>query len=111
MNSQRTSLDKFIQDLSNYFSFSITGSWRIRSIGLISLLIGFYLASNIYAFPLQAIGNRVIVVIPLVIFIEFLIRLRDTRKVKSIKSLWLILDNLRIGITYAFVLEAFKLGS
>ncbi|MFM7651465.1 MAG: DUF565 domain-containing protein, partial [Vulcanococcus sp.] len=42
---------------------------------------------------------------------ELVVRLR-TRLVGERLSLgWLMLDNLRIGVMYALVLEAFKLGS
>jgi len=46
-----------------------------------------------------------------VLLIELMVRLR-TRLVADRVSLgWLMLDNLRIGLVYAVVLEAFKLGS
>jgi hypothetical protein len=46
-----------------------------------------------------------------VVLLEMVVRLR-TRVVQGRPPLgWLVLDNLRIGLVYAVVLEAFKLGS
>jgi hypothetical protein len=46
-----------------------------------------------------------------VVLLEMVVRLR-TRIVQGRPPLgWLVLDNLRIGLVYAVVLEAFKLGS
>jgi hypothetical protein len=51
-------------------------------------------------------------VLTLVLFMELLVRLR-TRAVRTEETplLWVMLDNLRLGVTYAAVLEAFKLGT
>ena len=40
-------------------------------------------------------------------------RVRRTRAVRTEETplLWVMLDNLRLGVTYAAVLEAFKLGT
>ena len=46
-----------------------------------------------------------------VLLLELVVRIR-TRVVQGRPALgWLVLDNLRIGLVYAVVLEAFKLGS
>jgi len=52
-----------------------------------------------------------LVVLSVVVLLEMVVRLR-TRIVQGRPPLgWLVLDNLRIGLVYAVVLEAFKLGS
>ena len=54
---------------------------------------------------------RPVVVLLMVLGLELLVRLR-TRFVGERPALaWLIADNLRLGVVYAVVLEAFKLGS
>ncbi|KGG12437.1 MULTISPECIES: DUF565 domain-containing protein [Prochlorococcus] len=90
----------------NYF----LGPWKIRALSLLSLLIGFYIASSLAPYYLQESGQRIFVVAILVLFIEILIRLKS-RFSKSSSIFLISLDNFRIGITYAIVLEAFKLGS
>ena len=51
------------------------------------------------------------VVLSVVLLLELVVRIR-TRVVQGRPPLgWLVLDNLRVGVVYAIVLEAFKLGS
>ena len=51
------------------------------------------------------------VMVPIItLIIELIIRLRPPNRSKTF-NLWLIIDKLRIGATYAIILEAFKLGS
>ena len=57
------------------------------------------------------IGHRPVVVLIWLLVIEVVVRLRS-RLVEDDPSLaWIVVDNLRIGLVYAVVLEAFKLGS
>jgi hypothetical protein len=43
---------------------------------------------------------------------EFLVRLRTrAQPAEETPLVWVMLDNLRLGATYAAVLEAFKLGT
>jgi len=78
---------------------------------LLALLIGFYAGENITALWLERVGQRPVVVLLLVLLLEAVVRLR-TRVVAEQPGLgWVIADNLRIGLVYAVVLEAFKLGS
>jgi hypothetical protein len=52
-----------------------------------------------------------VVVLLLVLLLELMVRLR-TRLVGERPGLgWILTDNLRLGVVYAVVLEAFKLGS
>jgi len=43
--------------------------------------------------------------------IELMVRLRSRFVADRTPLGWLLLDNLRIGLVYAVVLEAFKLGT
>ena len=87
------------------------GSWRRRSLGLLALLLGLYAGNNLTAYWLQKLGQRPLVVLITVLLVELLVRLR-THLVKGQPALaWVMLDNLRIGVVYALMLEAFKLGS
>ncbi|MCT0226479.1 DUF565 domain-containing protein [Synechococcus sp. CS-1328] len=91
---------------------AVAGGWRVRSLALLALLIGFYLGQNLTSLLLQeAPGGRPMVVLVCVLGIELLVRLR-TRWVRQEPPLiWVLVDNLRMGGVYAVVLEAFKLGS
>ncbi len=111
MSFYKTNYSRFLSNsLKGIFSL-ITSSWRHRSISLLSLLSGFYLASFFLSYLLTRSGYRVFVVILVVLLIELLVRARNSFNSNSLHMLWVGLDNLRIGITYAIVLEAFKLGS
>jgi len=90
---------------------ALTGSWKRRSIGVLSLLGGFFLGSNLTTYYLDQIGQRPLVVLALVLLIEFTVRLRTRVVAQPWPVTWLVLDNLRLGLLYAVVLEAYKLGS
>ncbi len=111
MRSQNTKLNQIQNKASNYFLDSIVTSWKRRSIGLIALLLGFYMGGNITVYFLEKTGQRPLVVLCLVTLIEIMIRLRSNVKGDQWPLFWLAIDNFRIGIIYAVVLEAFKLGS
>lgn len=88
------------------------GSWRRRSVLLLALLLGFYAGGNVtsYVLPLFP-GGRPAMVLAMVLALELLVRLRS-RVVQGLPPLgWRIADNLRIGVVYAIVLEAYKLGT
>ena len=87
------------------------GSWRRRSLAVLALLLGFYAGENITALWLEQVGQRPVVVLLLVLLLELMVRVR-TRVVGERPGLgWIVADNLRLGLVYAVVLEAFKLGS
>jgi len=87
------------------------GTWRRRSLSLLSLLTGFYAGSNLTTYYLQKIGQRPLVVLVLVLVLELVVRARSHRAVSTTTLPWLMLDNARIGVVYAVVIEAFKVGS
>jgi len=88
-------------------------SWRHASLALLSLLVGYFLSQNLIALLLVRIpGGRPAVVLSLVLSMEFLVRLRTrAQRAEETPLVWVMLDNLRLGATYAAVLEAFKLGT
>ena len=88
-------------------------SWRSASLALLALLLGYYAGQNaLTLLILRLPGGRPLLVLVLVLLTELLVRLRTRLVGTAERPLgWLLLDNLRIGATYALVLEAFKLGS
>ena len=107
---QRTNLSKIINQFNKILFGFITSSWRLKSINLISVLTGYFLFAN-FLTKFIAEGKNELVMVPIIIFItEVIIRTKPNLKSK-IFNLWSIIDKIRIGGTYAIILEAFKLGS
>lgn len=109
---QQTRYQRLQQALMEELFAGWRGSWRVRSLQLLALLGGYYLASNLTVVVLDHIpGGRPSVVLLMVLLVELLVRLRS-RMVRGRPPLgWLMLDNLRLGAVYSVVLEAFKLGT
>ena len=110
---QRTRYAAFERRLGRSLLGQLRRSWRHASLALLSLLIGYFLCQNLISLLLVRVpGGRPAVVLTLVLSMELLVRLR-TRVVRTEEKplLWVMLDNLRLGTTYAAVLEAFKLGT
>tara|TARA_Y100001968_G_C18924198_1_gene511195 strand:+ start:241 stop:567 length:327 start_codon:yes stop_codon:yes gene_type:complete len=107
---QSTNFNNLLRRIGNYFSLSLIGSWKKRSVGIIFLLLGFYIGSNFTVYFLEQIRRPFIVLIMLMI-IEILVRFRSRLTNASLPLKWIAVDNLRIGCVYSVVLEAFKLGS
>lgn len=108
---QLTRYERLQERLGNHVLLSFVGPWRRRSVGLLTLLIGFFLGNNLTSYYLVTIGQRPLVVLALVALIELMVRLRTHVTQDPWPLPWLALDNLRIGVVYAVVLEAYKLGS
>jgi hypothetical protein len=110
---QRTRYAAFEQRLGRSLLGQLRRSWRHASLAVLSLLVGYFLCQNLISLLLVRVpGGRSAVVLMLVLSMELLVRLR-TWVVRSEEKplLWVMLDNLRLGATYAAVLEAFKLGT
>jgi hypothetical protein len=108
---QRTRFDGLQRRRGGLLLGGFRGSWRRRSLAVLALLLGFYAGENITALWLERVGQRPVVVLLLVVLLELVVRLR-TRLVGERPGLgWILIDNLRLGVVYAVVLEAFKLGS
>lgn len=108
---QVTRFDRLQRRLGGLLLGGFRGSWRRRSLVLLSLLLGFYAGQNVTALLLDQLRLRPVLVLALVIVIELVVRLRTRLVADRVPLAWLMVDNLRVGLVYALVLEAFKLGS
>lgn len=111
MRLQKTKFDRFQRNITRSFFETYIGNWKIVSTRLIALLLGYYLGNNISVYYFEKTGQRPIAAIVLIIILESLIRVRSSIKADELPLLYKCLDNLRLGVIYAVVLEAFKLGS
>ncbi|MFM2081108.1 MAG: hypothetical protein RLZZ219_1790 [Cyanobacteriota bacterium] len=108
---QATRFDRFQQRLAEGLLGAFRGSWRRRSLLVLALLLGYYLGQNATALLLVRLGLRPLAVLLLVLLLELVVRLRGRFVAAAPPLGWLLVDNLRIGLVYAVVLEGFKLGS
>ena len=107
---QNTNFSRFAEQL-NYILFGFVKSkWKFKSISLISVLTGYFLFANFLTKFISEGRNELVMVPIIIIFSEFIIRLKPTSNTK-ILNIWSVIDKIRIGSTYAVILEAFKLGS
>ena len=107
---QKTNFSRITYQLNNLFFGFLSDTWRIKSIGLISVLTGYFLFANFLTKFISEGKNELIMVPIIMLFIELIIRIKPSSSSKFFE-LWSILDKLRIGAIYAVILEAFKLGS
>ncbi|MFM9072643.1 MAG: DUF565 domain-containing protein [Cyanobium sp.] len=109
---QQTRLNRAVDQLARGFQAQIGTRWATASTALLALLGGIFLGENVSALLLWKLtGARPILVLGMVLLHELLVRLR-TQVVKNVPNLgWVVIDNLRIGVVFALVFEAFKLGS
>jgi len=107
---QRTNFSRITFQLNNLFFGFLTDTWRSKSIGLISVLTGYFLFANFLTKFISEGKNELIMVPIIIFFIEIIIRIKPSTGSKFY-YLWSIVDKLRIGAIYAVILEAFKLGS
>ena len=109
---QRTRFQQFSQQLGTLLLGNWRGNWRHRSAVLLALLVGFYAGSNLTSYLLVFFpGGRPALVLLMVLLLEAVVRLRGRMVQQSPGLGWVIADNLRIGVVYSVVLEAFKIGS
>ncbi|HBH72730.1 MAG TPA: DUF565 domain-containing protein [Synechococcales bacterium UBA10510] len=109
---QSTRFERFAKALAAALFGQLSGSWRRRSALMLALLLGFYAGNNVTAYLLWRMpGGRPAMVLATVLILELIVRLRG-RWVRGTPQLaWMLLDNLRIGLVYAVILDAFKLGT
>tara|TARA_B100000161_G_scaffold213017_1_gene157935 strand:+ start:82 stop:408 length:327 start_codon:yes stop_codon:yes gene_type:complete len=107
---QKTKFSRVIYQLNNLLFGFISDTWRSKSIGLISVLTGYFLFANFLTKFISEGKNELIMVPIIIFFIEIIIRIKPSSSSKFF-NLWSVVDKLRIGAIYAVVLEAFKLGS
>ena len=107
---QKTKFLRITYQINNLLFGFLSDSWRSKSIGLISVLTGYFLFAN-FATKFISEGKNELIMVPIIIvFIEIIIRIKPSTTSKFY-DLWSVVDKLRIGAIYAIILEAFKLGS
>ena len=107
---QKTSFSKITYQLNNLLFGFLSNTWRSKSIGLISVLTGYFLFANFLTKFISEGKNELIMVPIIIVFLEIIIRIKPSSSSKFY-YLWVVFDKLRIGAIYAIILEAFKLGS
>ena len=109
---QRTRWEGVERRLGQGLLGQLRRSWRSASVAMLALLVGFFLAQNLTTLLLGSVrGGRPVVVLALVAGVELLVRLRSRWLEGEPPLGWVVVDNFRLGATYAVVLEAFKLGT
>ena len=107
---QKTNFLRISSQLNNLLFGFLSDSWRSKSIGLISVLTGYFLFANFLTKFISEGKNELIMVPIIILFIEIIIRIKPSSN-SRFYDLWTVIDKLRIGAIYAVILEAFKLGS
>ena len=107
---QKTNFLRISSQLNNLLFGFLSDSWRSKSIGLISVLTGYFLFANFLTKFISEGKNELIMVPIIIVFIEIIIRIKPPSS-SRFYDLWSVIDKLRIGAIYAIILEAFKLGS
>ena len=107
---QKTKFSNITDQFNNLLFGFLSSSWKTKSTNIISVLIGYFLFAN-FVTKFISEGRNELIMVPIIIFIiELIIRVRPSPG-SSLFNLWSIVDKVRIGATYAVILEAFKLGS
>ena len=107
---QKTNFLRISSQLNNLLFGFLSDSWRSKSIGLISVLTGYFLFANFLTKFISEGKNELIMVPIIIVFIEIIIRIKPSSN-SRFYDLWSVIDKLRIGAIYVVILEAFKLGS
>ena len=107
---QKTNFSKITYQFNKLFFGFLSDTWRTKSIGLISVLTGYFLFANFITKFISEGKNELIMVPVIIIFIEVIIRTKPSSS-SRFYCLWSHVDKLRVGATYAVILEAYKLGS
>ena len=105
---QKTKFREFIDSLIFIINPIISDSWSKRSLLLLSLLFGFYFTNSFLSFLLDKSVNTIFLAIIILLIMELVIR---SYLIPKLTIPVMILNNIRIGSTYALILEAYKLGS
>ena len=107
---QNTNFSKIIRKSNNFLFDFLISTWKSKSISSCSVLMGYFLFAN-FLTKFISEGKNELVMVPLImIFAELIIRFKPSPKFKAF-NFWVVIDKVRIGATYAIILEAFKLGS
>tara|TARA_Y100000991_G_scaffold193866_1_gene162174 strand:+ start:1360 stop:1686 length:327 start_codon:yes stop_codon:yes gene_type:complete len=107
---QKTKFSRINDQFSNLLFGFLSSSWKSKSINIISVLVGYFLFANFITKFISEGRNELIMVPVIILIIEIIIRVKPSSG-SGLYNLWSIVDKIRIGATYAVILEAFKLGS
>ena len=100
-----------INDQLNKLLFGfLSSSWKSKSINILAVLTGYFLFANFVTKFISEGRNELIMVPIIILIIELIIRIKPSPS-SNLFNLWSLVDRIRIGATYAVILEAFKLGS
>ena len=105
---QKTKFREFIDSLIIIINPIISDTWSKRSILLLSLLFGFYFTNSLISFLLDKSVNTIFLAVTILLIMELAIR---SNLISKMTIPVMIINNIRIGSTYALILEAYKLGS
>ncbi len=105
---QKTKFREFLDSLIFIINPIISDSWSKRSLLLLSLLFGFYFTNSFLSFLLDKSVNTIFLAIIILLIMELVIR---SYLIPKLTIPVMIINNIRIGSTYALILEAYKLGS
>ena len=105
---QKTKFRELLDSLVIIINPIISDTWSKRSIFLLSLLFGFYFTNSFLSFLLDKSVNTIFLAITILLIMELVIR---SYLISKSSILVIIINNIRIGSTYALILEAYKLGS
>ena len=107
---QKTKFSIINDQFNNLLFGFLSSSWKSKSINIISVLTGYFLFAN-FATKFISEGRNELIMVPiLILIIEIIIRSKPNSN-SILFNLWSVVDKVRIGATYAVILEAFKLGS
>ena len=107
---QKTKFSRINDQLNNLLFGFLRSSWKSKSINILSVLTGYFLFANFVTKFISEGRNELIMVPIIILIIELIIRFKPSTN-SGLFNLWFIVDKVRIGATYAIILEAFKLGS
>ena len=107
---QKTKFSRITDQFNKLIFGFLSSSWKSKSINLISVLFGYFLFANFITKFISEGKNELVMVPIIIVIIEFIIRLRPSSK-SNFYYIWSIIDKIRIGASFAVILEAFKLGS
>ena len=107
---QKTKFSRINDQLNNLLFGFLRSSWKSKSINILSVLTGYFLFANFVTKFISEGRNELIMVPIIILIIELIIRFKPSTN-SGLFNLWSIVDKVRIGATYAIILEAFKLGS
>ena len=105
---QKTQYRKFVDSFLLIINPIISDSWSKRSVLLLALLSGFYFTNSFISYLLDKSVNTIFLAIIILLIMELVIR---SYLIPKLTIPVMIINNIRIGSTYALILEAYKLGS